>query len=1035
MAEAPARDRRQLTVLFFDVVDASALSERLDPEDLRDVIQALHATCTKAVLEHDGHVAQRLGDGLLAYFGYPQAFEDSPRRAVRAGLRALHDVRRRAEELVPRVGSRVQMRIGVDTGPVVLENVGSQERPEFLAIGEAPNRAARVQAAAAPDSLVVSDATYRLTRGYFSFVDLGNKDLKGFSDPIRLHAVVDETGLQNRLDVTVGELTPFVDRIEPTTLLRDRWDAARDDSAPVVLVSGDAGIGKSRLLRAFRERLPPGSALFITCHCSTFFQRTALWPIADMLDRRLSVEPGPKLDRLRAELASLGLATPEALSLMASLLSLPLPEADRVMMTPQRERQETFEVLFTWLMRLTRTQPVLLLVEDLHWVDPSTLEFLSLVTSRAPTGPLMVVVTHRPDFVCPWEGPRITKLVLGRLDREYAEEMLNSVAGPTALSGEVVSKLLSRADGVPLYLEEITKAVVEASQRSPARVDGTREPAIPATLKDSLAARLDRLGTGKTVAQLASTLGRTFDFDLLRAVSDMPEPDLRNELDRLVAAELLYRRRTPAQETYIFKHALIQDAAYESLLRKERQQYHLRIVTALAEPSRAETSQSQPEVLAHHYAGAGMPREAIAHWMIAGQRAMARSAFTEAADNFSRALRDLPALPSASERDKIEIEIRSGLGLAIISTQGWAVPEVEENYKRARLLCESFGNVPVQVLYGISAVHVVRGDREGSMSLAAMFRDLLARSDDARTRLVANSVLGVVAFWEGQYQQAIERFQAVREIKHASRESGDAVIQDYGLDAYLYAELYRCVSLQNTGALTEAESSWRANLTWIEATRHPYMIATLVAYGATIMETAGNVEQAAALAGRLAHLSVENGFHYWHAIARCASGWAAARTSGGENGIPEIEQGLATLRFLGAYIVYPYFATYLIDACLTRGDLVKAAQVIDDALWVMEGRLCRNHEPRLLTLRGRVLARSGDRAAAMATLERAVAIAGAHGATLFESDALLHLGQLIDDPEQARAVAVRLRDSLARAADGGTHPIFEAARRWLSQQL
>jgi class 3 adenylate cyclase/tetratricopeptide (TPR) repeat protein len=1044
MAEGPARDRRQLTVLFFDVVDASALSERLDPEDLRDVIQALHATCAKEVLEHDGHVAQRLGDGLLAYFGYPQAFEDSPHRAVRAGLAALREVRRQAKDLVPRIGSLVQMRIGIDTGPVVLENVGTSERPEILAIGEAPNKAARVQAAAAADSLVVSETTQRLTRGYFSFVDLGSKDLKGFSDPVRLHAVVDETALRSRLDAPAeGELTRFVNRRVPLGFLLDRWESAREGAAPVVLLSGDAGIGKSRLMRRFREQLEPRSALFITCYCSSFFQRTALWPVVDMLDRRLSVDSGAgreaKLERLRGELDSLGLATPEAVSSMASLLSLPVPDLPaRVGMTPQRERQETFEVLFTWLMRLTRTQPVLLLVEDLHWVDPSTLEFLALVTSRAPTGPLMVVLTHRPEFTCPLKGPRIGELALGRLDREYAEQMLSAVAGEVALSGDVVGKLLSRADGVPLYLEEITKAVVEDSLRAPAKVGAARDLAIPATLQDSLAARLDRLGTGKAVAQLAATLGRTFDFALLRAVSDLPENVLRTEVDRLVAAELLYRRGTSSQETFIFKHALIQDAAYESLLRKVRQEYHLRIVNALAAPGFSETAQSQPELMAHHYAGAGMPREAIANWMIAGQRAMARSAFTEAASIFSRALRELPALPSASERDKTEIELRSGLGLAMISTQGWAVPEVEENYTRARLLCESFGNVPVQVLYGISAVHVVRGDRAGSLSLAAMIRDLAAHTDDPGTKLVARSVLGAVAFWEGQYQKASVEFREAREIKHALRDAaanGDPGIQDYGLDAWLYAELYLSLCLQNMGALAEAESSWRANLSWIEATRHPYMIATVLAYGATVTQVADDVEQTAAIATRLAHLSVENGFHYWHAIARCASGWAAARTSGGENGIPEIEQGLATLRFLGAYIVFPHFATFLIDAYLVRGDLEKAAQATEDALSVMEGRLCRNHEPRLLCLKGRVQARGGDRAAAVATFERAIELAEAQGDTLLASDALLHLGQLADDREQARALAVRLSKVVARAADGGTHPRFAAAREWLSQQL
>jgi class 3 adenylate cyclase/tetratricopeptide (TPR) repeat protein len=1032
------RDRRQITVLFFDLVDATAWSERLDPEDLRDLLQRLHAICETAVGKYEGHIAQHLGDGVLSYFGYPLAFEDSARRAVEAGLAILQEVRRCAHELLPRLGGLIQGRIGIDTGSVVFENVGTADRPEVLAIGEAPNRAARVQGEAVPDSLVVSETTFRLTKGYFRFVDLGARPLKGFSQPVQLHAVGEATDARSRLDTGAADLTPFVDRREHLAFLADRWEETKQGAAPIVLLSGDAGIGKSRLIRAFRESLDPGSALFVTCYCSSFFQSSALWPIIDMLDRRLSGDGGPeaKRERLRAELASLGLATREAVSLLASLLSLPVasPE-DRVMMTPQRERQETFQALFTWLMRLTRTQPVMLLIEDLHWADPSTLEFLSLVADRTPTGPLMVVLTHRPEFVPPWQGSRIHPRVLGRLERPDAEAILHAVAGDDALSGELVSKLLTRADGVPLYLEEITKAVVESSGRAPVRPEASRDPAIPATLQDSLAARLDRLGTSKTVAQLAATLGRTFEFKLLHVVSGMSEDALRAELDRLVAAELLYRRGTPPNESFIFKHALIQDAAYESLLRRTRQQYHLAIVEALI-AHLPDTAQAHPELLAHHYAGAGLPREAIEKWTIAGQRAMVRSAFTEAAVIFSRALSELPALSSPSERDQTEIVLRSGLGLALISTRGWAVPEVEQNYARTLQLCESFGNVPVQVLYGIWGVHLVRGDQEGSERLAAVFRELLTRSDDLRTRVAARSVLGAFAFYQGRYPEAVREFSEARAIAQRSSEFRSSVgggSQDYGLDAYLYSELYLPHVLQSMGSLVEAESSWRDTLAWIESTRHPFMIATVLAYGVVLAVRSHDAVAAGALSGRLAHLSVENGFHYWLAIARSGGGWAAAQSSAGPDGLSEIEQGVATLRYLGAFIVVPHFASYLAEACLLKGDLARAGQVTDDALSVIEGRLCRNHEAPLLALKGEILARGGNTSKAAAVLEKAIEIGTTGGDMMATIDAALSLGRISADPAAARAVAVRLRQALAKAADGATHPRFESARQWLAQ--
>jgi class 3 adenylate cyclase/tetratricopeptide (TPR) repeat protein len=1036
----PPVDRRQLSIFFFDLVNAAGLSERLDPEDLRDVLRTLLDACESSVLRHGGHVVQRLGDALLIYFGYPLVLEDDARRAVQAGLESLREVRKRAEDLSPKLGTVVQARVGIHTGPVVLENVGTEDRPLVLAIGETPNKAARVQAAAKPDTIAVSDATYRLTRGYFTFTDRGLESLKGFSEPTRLYTVEEETGVRSRLDATdANNLTPFVDRHEPLAFLKDRWEEAKRGGPSFVLVSGDAGIGKSRLVHVLRQHVTIDRTLFISCFCSSFFQSTALWPIVDMLNRRFSFnrrgDPKRQLEGLRGELESLGLATPEALSLLTSLLGLPATDVvASPTMTAQRERRETFQVLLRWLGRLTANQPVLLLVEDLHWIDPSTLEFLSLVAQQAPAAPLMVVLTHRPEFVSPWEGPRISRLPLGRLDRQHAEEILKSVAGEDALSGDVVDKLLTRADGVPLFLEEITKAVVEWSgldSRSP----GARGPAIPATLQDSLAARLDRLGPGKPVAQLAATLGRTFEFELLKAVSGMEEDLLRAELERLMSAELLHRHGTPPKETYIFKHALIQDAAYASLLRRTRQQYHLKIVATLTERF-PETVEARPELLAHHCSGAGLSREAIDHWIVAGQRAMARSAFSEAIDLFSQALKELPTLLSPSERDKTEIELRSGLGLALISTRGWAVPEVEENYTRARRLCESFGSVPVQVLYGIWGVHLVRADQEAVTSVASMFRDLLARTEDLRTQVAARSVLGAFAFYSGRYPDAAREFREARALVHRSKEissSFQGASQDYGLDAYLYSELYLTHCLQNMGSLVEAETLWRETLSWIELTLHPFKIATVLAYGVTLTQGAHDVEQTAAISGRLAQLSAENGFHHWLAIARCGSGWATAQNSEGREGISELEQGLATLRYLGAFLVFPHYASYLVEAYLLRGDLERANQVADDALAVVEQRLGHNHEPWLFLLKSEILIRSGDEQAAMPLLRKAIALALAGGHRLIASDAAHLLGRTLRDRGPVHEVAADLRSALQGAADGGGHRRFGAARDWLAR--
>jgi predicted ATPase/class 3 adenylate cyclase len=1031
-------DRRHISVLFFDVVDASALSERLDPEDLRDLLQSLHAACESAVVEHGGHIAQRLGDGLLAYFGYPQALEDGPRRAVQAGLATLREARARARLMQPRVGALVQTRLGIHTGPVVLDDMGTPDRPEMLAIGETPNKAARVQAAAQADTVVVSESTFRLTRGFFRFVDLGLERLRGFSEPVRLHAVADETDAQTKLDASGGELTPFVNREEPLRLLRAKWEEARHGGAPVVAISGEAGIGKSRVTRVFRDGLDADGALFVTCYCSSYFQSTALWPIADMLDRWLSserVEPQEKLRRLRRELSTAGVGDEGAAARIAALLSPPAPQPPAPLSTAQRERQQTFEALLDWLMRRTLARPVLLLVEDLHWVDPSTLEFLSLLAQRTPPGPLMTVLTHRPEFELPWTGPRHTTLKLARLDRQHAAEVVSAVAGKEPLSDETVAMLVDRADGVPLYVEEITKSFIEGAGRPTERPSDPAAPELPETLQDSLAARLDRLGSGKFLAQQAAVIGRAFDFALLNAVAGRPADDLRAELDRLVRADILHRKGTPPNETFVFRHELIREAAYASLLRRVRHQHHLRVVDALRNHFPA-VAQAQPELLAHHYAGAGRASEAIAHWLLAAQYGLARSAFSEAIKMLTRALEELSKLPAGTERDRTEIDLRSALGLALISTKGWAVPEVEVNYDRLQRLCEGFGAVPVQVLYGIWGVQLVRGDRDGATRLAARFRALRDETEDPGARVTADGVLGVFAFYSGQTVEAAERFRAAQAAMRrtpALREQLAAGSQHHAVDAYVYAELYLSFCLQNLGALNEAKAAWREVSSLLESTGHPFLVASALAFGVIVAQVEGDADETVRLAERATPLCVEHDFHYWLAIVRCAAGWARAVQSRGEQGIAEIVQGLNTLRFLGSLVIYPFFAGFLAEARMLRGELDDAAATVDDALEILRDRLCQSHAPRLLFLRGEIERRRGETAAAVAAHETALERATAAANLPVAIDSAHRLGLLLDEKETDRAAraAGRLAQLLAAAPDGMTHPRFAAARDWL----
>ena len=707
-------ERRQLTVLFCDLVDSTTLARQLDPEDYREVVRAYQATCAAVIQRFDGYIAQYLGDGLLVYFGYPQAHEDDAQRAVRTGLEILDALAALQARLAADKGIRLAVRLGIHTGLVVVGAVGTGGRQEALALGDTPNVAARLQSLAAPDTVVVSDATWRLVQGYFAGHDLGPQTLKGVETPVQVYRVLGTSGAQSRLDVVSPRgLTPLVGREAEMALLRERWAQARDGLGQVVLLSGEAGIGKSRLVQVLHEHVTAEPHTRLEWRCSPYAQQSPLHPVIAHLHRLLRWRPddtpAEKLGVLEETLAASGLALPEVVPLIATLLSLPLPERyPPLTLTPQRQRQKTLDALLVWLLTEATRQPVLLIVEDLHWIDPSTLEFLTLLIDQGPTARLLTLLTCRPEFQTPWGfRAHLTPLTLSRLPRPQATQMTVRVTGGKALPSEVVEQIVTKTDGVPLFVEELTKMVLESGllREGEERYEltGPLPPlAIPATLHDSLMARLDRLATVKDVAQLGATIGRTFAYELLQAVSPLDGVTLQHGLRQLVEAELVYQRGVPPQATYTFKHALIQDAAYQSLLRSTRQQYHQRLAQVLVERF-SETVETQPELLAHHYTEAGLSAQAIPYWQRAGQRALQRSAYAEAIGHLTTGLEVLQTLPDTPERAQHELALHVALGGALIGTKSYSAPEVEHSFARARALCQQLGETPefFHILYGL----------------------------------------------------------------------------------------------------------------------------------------------------------------------------------------------------------------------------------------------------------------------------------------------------------------------------------------------
>jgi class 3 adenylate cyclase len=619
----PDAERRQLTVMFCDLVDSTKLSGQLDPEEYRDVVRTYHTACTEVIRRYDGHIAQLLGDGLLVYFGHPVAHEDDAQRAVRTALGILAAMDDLPTRLPHATGRTLAARLGIHTGLVVIGAMGDQGRHEHLALGETPNIAARLQGLAQPNTVAISDATYRLVQGYFACQDLGAQTLRGVAEPLHVYRVLQDSGARGRLDVAMTRgLTPLVGRESEVTLLQERWAQAKSGRGQVVLLSGDPGIGKSRLVHMLKEHVANQPHTCWECRSLSYFENTALFPLTDLFQRLLQFQaadtPAEKLGKLEHALSQSRLPVEDMVPLFAPLLSLPIPENRYPLpnLSPRRQRQKTLETIVTILLAQAEHQPVLFIVEDLHWTDPTTLELLNLILDQTPTASMLVLLTCRPHFQPSWtHRSYLTEVSVPRLAQPQVERMVERITGGKPLPAQVLTQISEKTDGVPLFVEELTKAVLESGalqdSHGPYTLTGSLSSfTIPATLQDSLMARLDRLVTAKGLVQIGATIGRQFAYDVLAMVSQLDEVTLQRELGRLVEAEIVYQRSVPPQATYTFKHALIQDAAYGSLLKSTRQQYHQRIAQVL-EAQFPEAAQTQPELLAHHYTEAGLTEKAV----------------------------------------------------------------------------------------------------------------------------------------------------------------------------------------------------------------------------------------------------------------------------------------------------------------------------------------------------------------------------------------------------------------------------------------
>lgn len=1008
-------ERRQLTVMFCDLVGSTALSEQLDPEELREVVRAYQKVSAEVIARFEGHIAQYLGDGLLVYFGYPHAHEDDALRAVRAGLEIVGAIRK-SPRLNTRLQHPVQVRIGVHTGLVVVGEMGGEGRREQLALGETPNIAARLQGLAAPDTVVLSSVTQRLVAGFFECQELGPQLLKGISAPLSVYRVVREGEARSRFDAAIRKgLTPLVGREEELGLLRRRWEQAKAGEGQVVLLNGEPGIGKSRLVQTLKEQVSAEGATRVEFRCSAYHQNSAFYPIIDHLQRLLQFAPEDapqtKLSKLQQTLAQYRFPQADTLPLLAALLSLPHPPgAPAISLSPQKQKQKTQEALVAWIVEETEKAAVYCAWEDLHWVDPSTLEVLTLFLDQVPTTRLLDVLTFRPDFTPPWQ-PRshITQLTLTRLGRPQVERMVEQVTGGKALPAEVLRQIVSKTDGVPLFVEELTKMVLESGllREEGGCYVGVHGGApipplvIPNTLQDSLMARLDRLSTVREIAQLGATLGREFSYALLHAVSPLEEATLQQGLRQLVEAEFIYQRGVPPQVTYLFKHALIQDTAYQSLLKSTRQRLHRQITRVVAEqfPEMVET---QPERLAHHYTEAGLIVQAIPYWQQAGQRAVQRSANVEAISHLAKGLELLKTLPDTPERARQELMLQLTLGVPLQATKGWAAPEVEGTYARARELCQQIGEIPqlFPVLWGLAAVYLVRAEHKTARELAEQCLTLAQSAQDPTLLLQAHCMVGMSLFQVGELVSGRQHLEQGITFYDPQQHRSLAFL--YGsFDSGVACLSFAAWAVWHLGYPDQAPQRSQEALTLAQEIAHPFSRGLALVFAAAAHQLRREIQATRERAEAAIALSTEQGFPEWVALGTLFRGWALAEQGQAEEGIAQIRQGLVAQQATGAAGLRSQFLGLLAEAYGKGGQAEEGLKVLAEALAFVgksEERYYKAELHRLkgtLTLQSNVLSpRSKVEEEAEACFHQAIDIARRQQAKSLELRAVMSLSRL-----------------------------------------
>jgi predicted ATPase/class 3 adenylate cyclase len=1038
VASAASAERRQLTVMFCDLVGSTALSVRRDPEDLRDLIAAYHHAVNEVVRRFDGFVARYMGDGILIYFGYPRAHEDDAERAARCALAMVDAVSGL------QLGEELHARVGIATGMVVVGGGAA----EHDVVGETPNLAARLQTSAEPNAVLIAANTRQLIGGLFEYRDLGGVEARGFTGTVSAWQVLRPSAIASRFEaLRPSSPTPLVGRDEELEILLRRWKRAKKGEGQVVLLSGEPGIGKSRMAAALAERLAQQPHYHLRYFCAPHHQGTALHPVIAHLEHAAGFArddpPAAKLEKLRrllgqgrlghlrrrvaahasqrmrnseqeAELALLAVAGVRQ-ALVAALLSLPTGRALSDMnLSPQRKKERTLEALIGLLEDLSGRQPVLMVFEDVHWIDPTSRELLDMTIERIRRLPVLLIITFRPEFQETWSGAaHVSTLLLNRLDTGEGTQLAETVAGK-ALPEQVVAHIAARTDGVPLFVEELTRAVLESGllhdEGDRYALDRPMPPlAIPSSLRASLLARLDHLGpVAKEIAQIGAAIGRDFSYELLAAVARRGKAELQDALSRLVDAGLVFQHGMPPDATFLFKHALVQDAAYGTLLRGPRRVLHAEIAEAL-ETHSTEIIDSQPELLAQHYAEAGLVEKSIVFWGKAGRRSTARSAMAEAAAQFQKALDQLELLPDNPERQRQKLEIYSALGAVLIAVKGEAATETGQAYARARELWEQLGSPSeyLHVAYGQSRYYAYRGELDLAQHLEEDLLRLSRQRNDAAGLVLGHFASGRTQMLAGRFGSARSQLEEVlalyNPIYHRS------LVHQAADDPQVNSRAWLGIVLFCLGYPGQALAQSSAAIAEARGLAHPPSLAASLALSARLLSLVGSNATLDERAAELITVAIEQGFALRRAPATIYRGWVKVKEGDVAEGMSLLRRGKSAYRATRAELFMPHYIALLARGCEIAGQIEEAVTQLDEALAIVERTGECWFAAELNRHKGQLLLRQGHAEAAEELYRKALSIAQEQEAKLWELRAAINLAGLRCD-QGRRAEA---RDLLA----------------------